>query len=90
MLLYISYATFVVFENIDHKKVVYKNISHFLMVYKKFDEFKIIYISIGFPPTQSYLITGRVSQSKNCSKTGLLAASNSNTLNAMPHPQPIS
>ena len=36
MLLYVSYTTFVVFENIDHKKVVYENISHFLMVYKKF------------------------------------------------------
>jgi hypothetical protein len=36
MLLYVSYTTFVVFENIDHKKVVYENISHFLMVYKRF------------------------------------------------------
>jgi hypothetical protein len=36
MLLYVLYTTFVVFKNIDHKKVVYKNISHFLIVYKKF------------------------------------------------------
>jgi hypothetical protein len=36
MLLYVSYTTFVVFENIENKKVVYENISHFLMVYEKF------------------------------------------------------
>jgi hypothetical protein len=36
MLLYVSYTTFVVFENIDHKKVVYENISHFLMAYERF------------------------------------------------------
>ena len=42
MLLYVSYTTFVVFENIDHKKVVYENISHFLMVYEKFAVYFII------------------------------------------------